>query len=187
MKKTFLFAFIGSLLLFSCNNETKKEASGSETTMDTKTTTKPMMELLDMSTTDGVKNSFDAFSRGDIDGFTAGMADNVRFTWSSGDSLIGKQAVKDYYNGRWKLIDSMSFTDHIFVPLMANEQQSQYAPAGKWVLHWAFAHPKYKNGKRINFWVHDVNHYNEAGKIDFIGQYIDRHQLMEATKGMMAK
>ena len=80
------------------------------------------------------------------------------------------------------MIDSLSFSDHIAVPLMARVQQSQAAPPGKWVLTWSFAHVKYKNGKRLNFWVHNVNHYNDAGKVDFVGQYLDRHPIIEATK-----
>jgi hypothetical protein len=152
MKKIFLLALISSLMLWGCENKPKSEINGTETmTAGNETKAKPMMELLDLSTMAPVKASFDAFSKGDMDGFTAGMADNVRFTWSSGDSLIGKQAIKDYYNGRFKLIDSINFTDHIFVPVKANEAQSPYAPAGKWVLHWSFAHVKYKNGKKINF------------------------------------
>lgn len=182
MKKILLGVFI-SAFLFACNNEKKDDSTVATTTSsDDK---KPAIEVLDMSATGPVKQSFDAFSRGDIDGFTANLDDNVRLQWSSGDSLIGKQAVKDYYNGRWKLIDSLSFSEHILLPIQMNESQSpQYAPTGKWVLHWTFAHVKYKNGKKIDFWVHNVNHYNAAGKIDFLGQYMDRGQLMEATRGL---
>jgi hypothetical protein len=43
---------------------------------------------------------------------------------------------------------------------------------------------KYKNGKSINFWMHNVNHFNDAGKVDFIGQYIDRAPIAAATAGM---
>ena len=89
-----------------------------------------------------------AFAKGDIDGMTANYDDNVLYTWSSGDSLRGKKAVADYYKGRWALIDSFSYSDQILLPIMARVQQSNAAPPGKWVLAWAFAHVKYKNGKK---------------------------------------
>jgi hypothetical protein len=187
MKKIFMLATCCTLL-FACNNEKKDDGKmddGNKTTMSSGDK-KPATELLDLSAADPLKKSFAAFSKADINGMSADYDDNIRYTWSSGDSLIGKQAVKDYYTGRWKLIDSLSVSNEIVLPIQVNEsQQPQYAPAGKWVLYWAMVNVKYKNGKKIVFWMHNVNHMNDAGKIDFIGQYIDRHQIMEATKDLM--
>jgi len=104
------------------------------------------------------------------------------YRWSSGDSLNGKKAVADYYKGRWALIESFSYSQQVFLPIMVRVQQAEAQRPGKWVLSWSFAHVKYKNGKRLNFWVHNVNHYNDAGKVDFVGQYLDRHPIIEATK-----
>ena len=186
--KKILSGLAFSLFLFSCSNGEKKEAA-TEPPMTAPATAeaekKPAdVELLDMSMAEPVKKGMIAFTNKDVDGMTALYADNVRYTWSSGDSLIGKQAVKDYYSGRIKLIDSISYSDFIFLPIKANVSQSQYAPTGKWMLDWAFAHVKYKNGKKINFWLHQVNHYNDAGMIDYVGQYIDRGQIAAATMGM---
>src|SRR5262249_2516403 len=105
---------------------------------------------------------------------------------SSGDSLIGKQAVKDYFNGRWKIIDSAMYSENIYLPIKINESQSpKYATVGKWVLSWAFTHVKYKNGKWLHFWIHTDYHYNDAGKINTIVQYIDRRPIWDATKDLM--
>ncbi len=187
MKKIFIFAAACSLL-FACNSEKKDDKkTDSDTTSTTVSTSdkKPASELLDLSAGAPVKNSFAAFAKGDVDGMTANFDDNIRYVFSGGDSIIGKQAVKDYYNGRWKLIQSISFSNEIMLPLMANESQAPgVVPTGKWVLYWAMADVTYKNGKNIKFWMHNTNHFNDAGKVDFIGQYIDRHPLMEATKGM---
>lgn len=175
-------------MLFSCNNE-KKDESKMDATSDSTTsatTTKPASELLDLSAADPIKKSFAAFSKGDIDGMTADYDDNIRYTWSGGDSAIGKKAVQDYYKGRWKYIDSISFSGEIVLPIQVNvSQQPKYAPTGKWVLYWTMVSAKYKNGKKINFWMHSVNHFNDAGKIDFVDQYIDFRPIMEATKDMM--
>ena len=187
MKRIFILA-AACTVLFACNNEKKddkKAEEGSKTTMSSGDK-KPASELLDVSAGESVKASFEAFSKGDIDGMTANYDDNIRYTWSGGDSLKGKQAVKDYYTGRWKLIESLKFSNHIVLPVQVNESQApEAAPAGKWVLHWAQANASYKNGKKITFWLHNVNHYNDAGKVDFIGQYLDFKPIMEATKGLM--
>ena len=173
-----------SAFLFACNNE-KKENTETTTATPTATTDKKMVdELLDMSEGDVVKNAMMAFSKGDVDGMTANYDDNILYLWSGLDSLRGKKAVQDYYKGRWKLIDSLNYSENIVVPLKANIQQSQYAPTGKWILYWTLGHVKYKNGKKLDFWVHSANHINDAGKIDFIAQYLDRHPIMEATKDM---
>lgn len=181
--KKFLFGVFISAFLLSCSDEKKDEATAS-TEATTTTSPEPKKtgdEILDMSETDGVKKGLTAFSQGDIEGMTADYADTVFQLWSGLDSLRGKKAVQDYYKSRWALIDSLNFSDHILVPLKANVQQSMYAPTGKWILAWSFAHVKYKNGKKIDFWVHNVYHYNDANKIDFVGQYLDRDPIMKAT------
>lgn len=182
MKKIILGVFL-SAFLFACNNE-KAETTGT-TDAATTTETKTGDELLAISEGDGVKSSMLAFSKGDVDGMTANYDDNVRQLWSGGDSLIGKKAVQDYYNGRLKLIDSITYSENVLLPVKVNNQQSQYQALGKWVLHWTLAHVKYKNGKKLNFWIHTDYHYNDAGKIDIVIQYIDRNPIVEATKDLM--
>jgi hypothetical protein len=184
MKKMFILA-AASMLLFACNDEKKEDAKTEDasTPASSSADKKPPAELLDPSVGDPIKKSFAAFAKGDIAGMTADFDDNIRYTWSGGDSAIGKKAVQDYYAGRWKLIQSINFSGEIVLPLQVNEsQQPKYAPNGKWVLYWTMADVTYKTGKKINFWMHNVNHFNDAGKIDFIGQYIDRQPLIEATK-----
>ena len=182
MKKVFLGMFITAFLL-ACNNEKKESnASTDASTTASSSDKKNADELLDISEGDVVKNSVIAFSKGDVEAMAANYADTILYLWSGGDSLRGKKAVQDYYKGRWNVIDSLYYSDHVVLPVKVNVQQSPFAPTGKWVLLWSFAHVKYKNGKKIDFWVHNVNHFNDAGKIDFIGQYLDRHPIMEASK-----
>lgn len=185
MRKIFLGVII-STFLFSCNTEQKDEtAKTDETTAGvTASDKKPASVLLELSEAESIKKSFEAFAKGDVDGMVADFDDNIRYTWSGGDSLIGKKAVQDYYKGRWNVLESLSITEPIVLPIQVNESQSKYSSTGKWVLYWALVNAKYKNGKNISFWMHNVNHYNDAGKVDFVGQYLDRHPIMEATKGM---
>jgi len=183
MKKILFGAFI-SVFLISCADKAEENTTPATTTAVADDTKKGGDEVLPMSETDGIKKSLTAFSNGDIDGMTADYADTVFMLWSSMDTLRGKTAIQDYYKARWKLIDSINYSDHILVPLKVNTQQSMYAPTGKWILAWSFAHVKYKNGKKLDLWVHNVYHYNDAGKIGFIGQYLDRQPITAATKGM---
>lgn len=189
MKRMLILA-ASCMILFACSDKKKdddKKMDDGKTTMSSDGK-KPATELLDLSAGDAVKKSFAAFAKSDVDGMVADYDDNIRYTWSGGDSLVGKQAVKDYYAGRWKLIDKLSVSSEIVLPVQVNEsQQPQAAPNGKWVLYWAMVDVTYKNGKNLKFWMHNVNHFNDGGKIDFIGQYIDRHPIMEATKDLMPK
>lgn len=181
--KKLLFGVFTCFLLFACNQKAEEQTdTATATSSATAETKKTADELLPMSETDAIKRSLTAFSNGDLDGMTADYADTCFLLWSSLDSIRGKKAIKDYYVARWKLIDSINYSDHILVPLRVNLQQSQFAPTGKWILAWSFAHVKYKNGKKLDLWVHNVYHYNDANKIDFVGQYLDRHPIMEATK-----
>ena len=171
--------------LYGCNND-KKEDATSEVNKPAEATTMavPPNELLDSSAAIPVKKAMEAFEKGDIDGYLADYMDDARLNFSGGDSLIGKAAIKNYYVGRWKLLQTLKFSNHIFLPIKANVSPNGVIPAGKWMLSWAQVDATYKNGKSVRFWVHNANHFNDAGKIDLASQYIDRLPLMEATKGM---
>jgi hypothetical protein len=184
MKKLFILA-AGCMILFACSNEKKDETKTEGTTMSSGDK-KPATELLDLSAADVIKKSFAAFGKGDVDAIVADCDDNVRYVWSAGDSAVGKQQVKDFYAARLKLIDSLSFSSEIVLPIQVNEsQQPEAVQTGKWVLYWAMVNVKYKNAKKLTFWLHSVNHFNDANKVDFTGFYYDRQPIMEATKDMM--
>src|SRR5258706_6853006 len=116
MRKAFILAAC-CMALFSCGDKKKDEKK----TEDGKTTVsatgkKPPTEILDLSAADPISKSLAAFSKGDVDGMTADYDDNIKYTWSGGDSAIGKQAIKDYYSGRLKLIESIDFSKDIKLP-----------------------------------------------------------------------
>jgi len=181
--KKFLFGVLVSTIIISCA-EKAEEKPKEETTPVTTETKKTGDEILAMSEADGAKNSLMAFAKGDVAGMTANYDDNAKYYWSSGDSLTGKQAIADYYTGRWKIIDSVNIIGQVVLPVKVNVSQAQGHSLGKWVLVWSNLQVKYKNGKTIRFWTHADYHYNDAGKVDVAVQYIDRHQILEATKGM---
>ncbi|MEO6539509.1 MAG: nuclear transport factor 2 family protein [Ferruginibacter sp.] len=171
-------------LLFSCNSEEKK-AETSATDSKTETGKAPVEILNDSSFVASSMAAFRAFENKDVEGYTANMDDNIMFRWSGGDSLAGKAAVKAYYTGRYNIIDNIKFSDHISLPVMANASPIATVPTGKWMLSWYRVDVKYKNGKAITFWAHNVQHYNDAGKMDIFNQYMDRHPIIEATKDLV--
>lgn len=182
MKKIFSVVFIAALL-FACNNEAKKDETAAAPETNADKPAAPVELIMDSNLVNSVKAAQKAFENKDIDGYTANMADDVKFNWSGGDSLVGKQAVKDYYSGRFNIIDNIRFSNDIFLPLMSQQSPNGgVTAAGKWMLHWYFVNVKYKNGKSLKFWVHTASHYNSADKIDQIAQYIDRKPIAEATK-----
>lgn len=185
MKKILFGVFISTIFI-SCAEKAEEKAATTEAAAPTTTETKKAAtEVLDISEADEVKAGFAALANRDVNAMAASYDDNIAYRWSGGDSAIGKKAVVDYWNGRLKLIDSLSFSEVILLPIKINESQSpKYAVVGKWVLAWNLSHVKYKNGKSLHFWVHTDYHYNDAGKVDIVIQYIDRHPIMEATKGM---
>jgi hypothetical protein len=182
MKKILMGVFLSTFLI-ACNNE-KTESTGTAEPVASTSETKTGDEILPISEADEAKNSLMAFSKGDVEGMTAQYDENAKYYWSSGDSLTGKKAIQDYYTGRWKLIDSLTILDQVVLPVKVNLSQSPGHSVGKWVLVWSNLQVKYKNGKTIRFWTHADYHYNDAGKVDVGIQYIDRNQILEATKGM---
>ena len=132
--------------LFACNNEAKKDDGA---TTDTKSETgKVPVELInDSNLINATKATFTAFENKDIEAYTANLADNVMLRWSGGDSLVGKQAVKDYYTGRFNIIDNIKYSNYIFLPIMSNvSPNGGETAAGKWMLTWFQTKVKYKNG-----------------------------------------
>lgn len=183
--------FLAFLFLYACSSNTaEKTSEATETkTADSAAPAKKMpIELMDPSIGEPFRAATEAFSKGDVDGFTANYADNIRFFNSSGDSLIGREAVKTYFEGRRKLMDSVSFAEHIFLPVQINEAPAgTTVQTGKWLLHWTRIDVKYKNGKKIRFYYHQVNHFNDANKVDFAATYYDRTPIIAATKGLVVK
>ena len=188
MKKIMSFFIIAAFLL-ACNNEKKDEAPAAADNKAAASTAKAPVELImDSSFVASTKATMAAFENKDVDGYTANMDDNIKFRYSSGDSLIGKKAVKDFYTGRFAIIKTIKFSNPIFLPLMANVSPNGGATAaGKWMLDWYMVDVTYTNNKNLKFWVHNAQHYTDAGKIDESAQYIDRHPIMEATKDLVKK
>ena len=177
MKRFFILAAC-SMLLFACSNDkTDESKTTNDSTMNANTDKDKKMqpsEFADPKYAEWGKKMADQLSSGDIDGWLSNYADNAKFRWSSGDSLDGKAAIANYWkNRRMNVIDSISFSNYIWLPLKVNTPQTAFDAAGVWLISWYQTSVRYKSGKKLVFWVHIDHHYDANDKIDQTIQYID--------------
>jgi hypothetical protein len=179
MKKVFI-GFLLSGILLACNNS-KTEADN--TMIKDASDTKPQQaEFADAKYADIGKQLLQKFESGDIDSWVNLFADNAVYSWSSGDSLAGKKAIADYWkNRRMNVIDSIHFTNDIWLPIKVNQPQKGPDAPGNWLLSWYQVEVKYKASKKLGFWVHTDYHFDASDKIDRAIQYIDMAPIKAAT------
>ena len=182
MRKIFI-GFILSGILIACNNNKETASNEPKTTDDSTTKTTQQSEFADPKYVDMGKQRLQQFQSGDIDTWVGQFADNAVYLWSAGDSLAGKKAITDYWKDRrGKVIDSITFSNDIWLPLKVNYSQRGPDIRGIWLLSWYQVDAKYKTGKKLTFWTHTDFHFNSNDQIDRVIQYIDRAPIMAATK-----
>ena len=109
-------------------------------------------------------------------------ADNAVYAWNNGDSLTGKAAIAEYWKKRrTEAIDTISFSNDIWLPVKVNQPQRTEAP-GVWLLGWYQTAAKYKTGKSMSQWIHTLIHFNNEDKIDRVLQFLDRAPINAAMK-----
>lgn len=183
MRKQFL-VIICTVVLAACNNETKEPAT--ETTVSPTSSSESKagpVEIADSKYMDIGKKGLASLSSGDIDGWMNTFADNAMYRWNNGDSLAGKKAISDYWKKRrTEAIDSISFSDDIWLPVKVNQPQQQVQAPGTWLLGWYRVNAKYKTGKKMTQWIHADMHFDSQDKIDIFIQYLDRVPINAAMK-----
>lgn len=129
------------------------------------------------------KASYAALIAGDVDGFTASMSDNAVFSWNAGDSIVGKAAIIEYWKDRRaNVINQLGIKDDVWLPLKVNSVPNQRS--GEYVMMWATLASSYQfGGKTMARKLHQVYHFNNDGKIDYVGHYLDQHDMAEAVTG----
>lgn len=168
-----------SFLLFSCQENTSKENISEDTT---ETKTPSPAEFADAKFTDIGKKSVASLASGDIDGWVSAYADNAVYMFNSGDSIAGKENITKYWKDRrMNVIDSLTFSNEIWLPIMVNQPQAR-EQAGVWLLSWQTIDVKYKTGKKIWQLTHIAMHFDANDKIDRVIHYLDRAPIAAATK-----
>jgi hypothetical protein len=170
MKKILLLPLICTLFA-ACTSEVRHDNKSEASQV----VNKPQpAEFADQKYAEIGKKMFSALSRGDMAGYLNDYADNAVYQWNSGDSLAGKTAITEYWTKRrMEIIDSLKFSNEIWLPIKVNQPQSVEAP-GVWLLAWYQVNAKYKTGKYMVQWMHLDLHFNSNDKIDRAIQYVDR-------------
>lgn len=178
MKKSYLLAVVYALIAACNSSNTEKQEQPLVASSEEK---QQAVEFADAKYTDIGKKALTAMSTGDIDAWTSIYADNAKYYWNGGDSLIGKAAIGDYWKKRrTEVIDSITFKYDIWLPVKVNESQQPMQTQGVWLLSWYQVESKYKNGKTMIQWIHNDFHFDANDKVDQVVQYIDRAPINAA-------
>ncbi|ULQ57246.1 nuclear transport factor 2 family protein [Flavihumibacter rivuli] len=181
--KKLLFWGMSSLFFIACNNQPADEKKSGDESGKGQTTAyvNPSAEFADPKYIEMGKQALAALSAGDVDGWLKNYADNAVYVWNSGDSISGKAAITAYWKKRrMEVIDSLTFSNHVFLPINVKQPQSVEQP-GIWLLGWYQVNAKYKSGKSMTQWMHVDMHFNANDKVDRVIQYIDRVPINAAA------
>lgn len=173
MRKLLIVAS-AAVMFVACNNEQK---TGSEATVSSATdssTKTQAAEFADAKYTELGKKQLADFENGDVDSWMANFADNAKYYWSGGDSLIGKPAIAEYWkNRRANVIKTIKFSNDIWFPIKINQPQKGPDLPGVWLMSWYQVNATYSSGKSIQFWAHHLFHFDNNDKIDQVSAFMD--------------
>jgi len=166
-----------AIFIISCNSATPAKDEKTETPAQSPA----YASVLDSSRAKILETAIIDFAKGDVNGFTSMMTDNVVFYYPApGDSLVGSSAVNTYYTGRWKLIDSIKLIKPTYLPVQVNISTS--VMQGEWLMAWFAYQIHYKSGNAIFLPIHAVAHINSTGKADVFAMYYDMQKPVMAQR-----
>jgi hypothetical protein len=176
MRKLFFIPVAACLILAACNSGDKSASDNKMASVSADSATKKpaAYEFGDQKYVDMAKQNLASFEQGNIDAWLTAYADNAKYYWSGGDSLVGKQAITDYWkNRRTNVIKTIKFSNDIWMPVKINTPQKGPDMPGNWVFSWYQVNVTYNNNKSLQFWTHTLQHYDAADKVDQAVQFID--------------
>lgn len=175
MKKLFLIVWCASVLT-GC----KKEAGMESSTATDSVKKMAAVEIADAKYSDIGKKSLEELSKGDMDAWMSNYADNAKYYWNAGDSLVGKLAIDKFWRDRREnVIETITFSKEIWLPVKVNEK-GNIPMDGYWLLAWYQVTAKYKGGGSMTQWIHTNFHFDANDKIDMVNQYLDKVPIMDA-------
>lgn len=176
MKKLLLLVLCATLFV-ACKKEATPKALSTSDTTDAPT---PPAEFADNKYSDIGKKMLAALSKNKMDDWTNSFAEDAKYYWNNGDSLVGKPAIDKYWRDRRaNVIETITFEEEIWMPIKVNEK-GNIPMDGIWLLSWHKTTAKYKGGATMKQWIHSTYHFNSDDKIDRVHQYLDRVPIMEA-------
>ena len=183
MKKTIVMALAISLFLACTNQKSEDKAATTDSTAATAKAAPLPTEIGEPKFVDIGKSGNANLSSGNIDAWMTSFADNAVYIWNNGDSLAGKPAITAYWKQRrGSVIDSINFSQDIWLSVKVNQPQQAVHLPGNWLLGWYLTQAKYKTGKRMAQWIHTAIHFDANDKIDRVIQFLDRAPINAASK-----
>lgn len=172
MMKKLLLLTLCLPLFIACTTEIKHEKKSEGAVVESKP---QPAEFADPKYAEIGKRMIASLAAGDMAGYLSAYADNAVYQFNNGDSLAGIAAISEYWTKRrTEFLDSLSFSNEIWLPVKVNQPQSVEA-AGVWLLAWYQVNAKYKTtGKRMVQWMHLDYHFDANNKIDRVVHYVDR-------------
>ena len=181
MKKTIALVMAISMFI-ACSSPKTDDKAATDTAAVAPAPPQPT-EIADQKYVEIGKSGNAALSSGNIDAWMTAFADNAVFIWNNGDSLAGKAKITEYWKQRrGQVIDSLSFSNDIWLAVKVNQPQNAAHLPGNWLLGWYAVRAKYKTGKSMMQWIHTASHFDANDKIDRVIQFLDRAPINAATK-----
>lgn len=176
--RAFLLLLFTGFLLWSCN-QPKPEVMESEMAATT-----PPAEFANPQFAEIGKQGLMAMANKDIEAFVENYAEDIVYLWNSGDSVAGKQAIKEYWKDRMdNVIEKFNYDNDIWLAIKINQSQRGPDVPGVWLLGWFRATITYKGGITITQWIHTDFHFDGNEKIDRVIMYLDRAPINAALAG----
>lgn len=142
----------------------------------------PPITIADPKYIDTSRSILIALCEGDLEAFIKNYTEDARYRWNYGDSLIGRQAIYDYWKERrTSVIDTITFKNETWLAIKANNPPKHIAP-GVYVLNWSDFTVTYSNGSSIDMNIHTVFGFDTQDRLISTLQYLDRSLIADALK-----
>lgn len=176
-----LIVLLAPVLFFSCKTRTA-EGKG-ESDANSYAMADGSAEFADMKYIETVRRNDIMFQNGNFVGWSKMFANDIIMQWSSGETIKGKQAVIDYWTGRWNtMVESITHENNIFLPVRMKESLLPGAKLpGVWLAQWTQHVTRYKNGKTVTGMIHADYHFNDDDLVDRFILYQDMAPTLAVT------
>lgn len=179
MKYLFAMFFIASLMV-SCDTATQEADD-----MPVEPEVQAPISLIDGTDyIEMAKAGLTAMTNQDLEGFIGNFTDDAVYQFNTGDSLAGIDAIREYWAGRMEVIDAITFSGEIWLPVSIMEGADTNAGPGNWLLAWYSIEASYVDAGSMTQSIHTAYHWTPDGKIDRVVQYLDRLSIMEAQQAV---
>lgn len=174
-----MFALLLSLMMGCTGMESQEQQTNSATTNSA-------YELASDEYSDLAEEALSHLADLDIDAWGEMLADDVTYYFPDGDSgtrtvLTGKEEVINWWQN-WKEnsgIESMTFTEPVFLPVIANRTLNYSGLEGVFVISY-FSNEMVFNGNPVRLRMNYVSFFNDENLIYRYYSYYDRTPIIEA-------